>query len=381
MFTDLAKDEQDSVRLLVVEACARVALATPAAERESAILPAVLECAQDKSWRVRYVVAGSFGDISQAFGERITQECLAQHVVALVGDSEAEVRAVACSKLAESCRHLNCEQLVAHMIPAVQAAAADECEHVRSSLASSVMSLSMQLGKDNTQQYLLPLFMDLLKDTSSDVRLHLLSRLGDLNQVIGTAILSQSLVPTITALGQDEKWRVRIAVVEHVPKMAEQLGVEFFDGEVRSLCESWLTDSVFAVRCAATENVRFMTEKFGVAWAGQHLIPNTIALTESVNYLHRSVSLMTIGHLGSVVPQDYLAQELLPKLALLADDNVPNIRFGVAKTLAKLSSSVTPQVLTEQVQPLLTKLQQDTDADVQFYAYTAMQDQKDTMEL
>ncbi|NXA16604.1 2AAA phosphatase, partial [Sapayoa aenigma] len=48
---------QDSVRLLAVEACVSIAQLLPQEELEGLVMPTLRQAAEDKSWRVRYMVA------------------------------------------------------------------------------------------------------------------------------------------------------------------------------------------------------------------------------------------------------------------------------------------------------------------------------------
>ena len=54
LFVNLAQDDQDSVRLLAVEAGIAVAALLPSADVEQLIMPTLRQSAEDKSWRVRY---------------------------------------------------------------------------------------------------------------------------------------------------------------------------------------------------------------------------------------------------------------------------------------------------------------------------------------
>lgn len=58
LFNNLASDEQDSVRLLAVEACVTIAGLFKHEDVERFLLPSLKLAIDDKSWRVRYVVAG-----------------------------------------------------------------------------------------------------------------------------------------------------------------------------------------------------------------------------------------------------------------------------------------------------------------------------------
>ncbi len=65
MFINLAQDEQDSVRLLAVEACVSIASLLPQEDTEQLLMPTLRQSAEDKSWRVRYMVADKFVDIQK----------------------------------------------------------------------------------------------------------------------------------------------------------------------------------------------------------------------------------------------------------------------------------------------------------------------------
>ncbi len=55
---------QDSVRLLAVEACASIAGLLDHQDVETLVMPTLREAANDKSWRVRYMVADKFTEVS-----------------------------------------------------------------------------------------------------------------------------------------------------------------------------------------------------------------------------------------------------------------------------------------------------------------------------
>lgn len=63
MFVTLSQDNQDSVRLLSIQNCIAFAKLLSPTEIVSHVLPIVRKCAQDKSWRVRYMVAEHFKEV------------------------------------------------------------------------------------------------------------------------------------------------------------------------------------------------------------------------------------------------------------------------------------------------------------------------------
>ncbi|KAI4895572.1 hypothetical protein NFI96_001878 [Prochilodus magdalenae] len=226
LFTALASDEQEDLETLV--------------------MPTLRQAAEDKSWRVRYMVADKFSELQKAVGPEITKNDLVPAFQNLLKDCEAEVRAAAANKVKEFCENLPADSretiIMSHVLPCVKELVSDTNQHVKSALASVIMGLSTILGKDNTVEHLLPLFLAQLKDECPEVRLNIISNLDCVNEVIGIRQLSQSLLPAIVELAEDAKWRVRLAIIEYMPLLAGQLGVEFFDEKLNSLCMAWLVD-------------------------------------------------------------------------------------------------------------------------------------------
>ena len=122
LFHNLANDEQDSVRLLAVEACAAIAGTLTKPDIEQLIAPTLNSAAKDKSWRVRYMVADKFVEVGtgrlcmcvysvslqlqKAVGPQLTKTNLVHAFASLLKDPEAEVRAAASNKLkGEQCHY------------------------------------------------------------------------------------------------------------------------------------------------------------------------------------------------------------------------------------------------------------------------------------
>ena len=84
---------QDSVRLLAVEACVSIAEILEKEDVEQLVMPTLRACADDKSWRVRYMVADKFTELQAAVGPDITKTDLIPAFQSLLKDCEAEVGA------------------------------------------------------------------------------------------------------------------------------------------------------------------------------------------------------------------------------------------------------------------------------------------------
>jgi len=87
IFKTFAKDEQDSVRLLTVENAIALATKFTEEENQSIVKPVLLACAGDRSWKVRYMIAGHFCELVDVLGKDITQYDLLLFFVKLLKDS------------------------------------------------------------------------------------------------------------------------------------------------------------------------------------------------------------------------------------------------------------------------------------------------------
>lgn len=406
LFQHLASDDQDSVRLLTVDILIAIAEAVPKEQQSShgVLLTALRSLFEDKSWRVRYMVADRFEKIAKAVDEEVVNRDLVPAFVKLLKDTEAEVRSAIAGQIPGFCALLESETLLHDVMPSIEELVSDQSQHVRAALGTQISGLAPILGKDETISHLLPMFLQMLKDEFPDVRLNIISKLELVNNVIGIELLSQSLLPAIVQLAEDKQWRVRLAIIEYVPLLASQLGVKFFDEKLSSLCMSWLGDTVFSIREASTQNLKKLTEVFGVEWANDAIVPKVMAMGHHPNYLYRMTTCFAVSTLAPALSMEVIEASILPMMDKLVNDDIPNIRFNVAKsyailieTLKRLPEHSTvlalekagqpatgcqkgQDLITKQILPNLEKLQQDDDVDVRYFATTAAQGYADAMQ-
>ncbi|RJE19864.1 hypothetical protein PHISCL_07803 [Aspergillus sclerotialis] len=395
LFQYLASDDQDSVRLLTVEILVSIAEEIPKEQQPShgVLLTSLRVLFDDKSWR-----------IAKAVHDDVVTRDMVPAFVKLLKDTEAEVRTAISGQIPGFCGLIDRDTLLNEIMTSVEDLVSDPSQHVRAALGTQISGLAPILGKDETIAHLLPMFLQMLKDEFPDVRLHIISKLELVNKVIGIELLSQSLLPAIVQLAEDKQWRVRLAIIEYIPLLASQLGVKFFDEQLSDLCMGWLGDTVFSIREAATQNLRKLTEVFGVEWSKNSIIPKVVAMGQHPNYLYRMTTCFAISTLAPVVTLDIIENSILAILERLAADDIPNIRFNVAKsyavlintlrrlpaegTLAELENSGktgTPaprsqDIIQQRIMPSLEKLQEDEDVDVRYFATTASGSHEEVMQ-
>lgn len=411
LFERLTNDTQDSVRLLTVSVL--IALSKHLGPEATAqyLLQALRSLCSDSSWRVRFMIAENFVSLATAAGPDIVQSDLVAVYASLLRDNEAEVRVAACSQIPGFGKLVGPQVTLERLLPNLQDLVSDTAQHVRSALAGQVPGLSPVLGKDATIEHLLPLFLRLLRDESPDVRLAIISKMDQVNEVIGVELLAQSLLPAIVELAEDKQWRVRLAIIEYIPLLSRQLGVDFFNTQLRGLCLAWLSDPVYSIREAATLNLRKLTEIFGSEWAADKILPEVLegVHAESVprsataatppqdpssvaeeegtgegdspfqqtGYLRRMTTVLALATLVPVLSRETIESKVLPAVHGLVNDPIPNIRFNVAKCLEALvpvvkGGQALQGPVADKLKPMLGQLEQDSDADVRFYASRAL---------
>lgn len=101
LFQHLASDDQDSVRLLTVDCLIAIEESVPKGEQAShgVLLSSLRGLIEDKSWRVRYMVADRFERIAKAVDDEVVQRDLVPAFAKLLKDTEAEVRSAVAGQI------------------------------------------------------------------------------------------------------------------------------------------------------------------------------------------------------------------------------------------------------------------------------------------
>jgi serine/threonine-protein phosphatase 2A regulatory subunit A len=150
LFKHLASDDQDSVRLLTVEILIAIAEVVPKEQQSShgILLTALRSLFEDKSWRVRYMVADRFEKIAKAVDEEVVTRDLVPSFVKMLKDNEAEVRSAIAGQIPGFCQLLDRETLLHDVMPAIEELVTDSSQHVRAALGMQISGLAPILGKE-----------------------------------------------------------------------------------------------------------------------------------------------------------------------------------------------------------------------------------------
>ena len=108
-------------------------------------------------------------------------------------------------------------------------------------------------------------------------------------------------------------------------------------------------------------------------------VVQVMSMARDQNYLHRMTCLFGINVLAEACGPEITATMMLPIVLGMATDNVANVRFNVAKTLARITPILDASVTQSQIKPCLEKLNSDSDFDVRYYASEAMGKEIETL--
>ena len=84
------------------------------------LLPYIKKFAEDKSWRIRYLVADRIMELANGIGLDVAKDVLTPFYCAFLKDGESEVRTAAVGKLSEYCKILDQNVILTKIIPSLK---------------------------------------------------------------------------------------------------------------------------------------------------------------------------------------------------------------------------------------------------------------------
>lgn len=101
------------------------------------MLTFIRSCAEDKSWRMRYMLADKIVDIAKCMDKESVVLNLVDLFANFLQDPEAEIRTIASTRSADFCKFLDSATIIRKVIPALKKLSTDTFVHVRSNIAFS----------------------------------------------------------------------------------------------------------------------------------------------------------------------------------------------------------------------------------------------------
>ena len=104
----------------VIDSCVCLAKQLPPAKVNSLLWPYVMKLAEDKSWRIRFLVADRIMDLATGIGFDQAKANLLPYFCNFLNDSESEVRTAAVGRISDFCKILSADDIVKKVIPCLK---------------------------------------------------------------------------------------------------------------------------------------------------------------------------------------------------------------------------------------------------------------------
>lgn len=351
LFDSLTVDEHDSVRQMTLESIVQILSNQPN------LISVAMRYAKDRSWRVRYALTEFIGEIS----DLVEENTYLSNFVELLKDPEAEVRSIAVSKLIVIIHKMKESSILNFLLPALEPLVKDASPYVKISLIQTLCQLPPKLGPENSVMRLLPLINKLIKDENYEVRMTFAENIHSFNSTIGADKVLIFTVPLLLNMMNDPQWRVRLKVIEYIPQLSELIDKDKFNEKITEHLMRWVEDPVYTIRDTTLDAIVKLATVYGNVWATQTLTPMIKSMSSSDNFTKRMTALLAVKKLFHILNP----KEAISVLLKLSNDNVPNIRFNVAKIIQYNTSHLQ---FKQEFMQIIEKLSSDTDRDVQHYA-------------
>ena len=355
----LSTDEHDSVRQAVLESISKII------SKYKDLIQLVKKLSKDKSWRVRYTLVEHLQEYLEPFD---SANNIVNEVVALINDSEPEIKCITLSNLSHIIQKLDKNSIEVYIMPSYEKLAKDPSQYVRLSLVQAICNTSSHFDVETAVQKLLPIITTLIKDDSFDVRISFADSMHKFNESIGPEKVVSYSVPLILQMMKDNQWRLRHKVVECLPQVADMIGAESFNENSSESIGSWVKDSVFAVREATLEAIKQISnmDGYGENWVKTRILPVVQDLAKEQVFTRRMTALSALNKFGNLIG----GKEFYALVEGLGGDSVPNIKFNVAKTIRNNVGKIKGQNFSK----ILERMKGDADPDVKFFAEEALRE-------
>ncbi|CAG2101590.1 unnamed protein product, partial [Medioppia subpectinata] len=248
---------------------------------------------------------------------------------------------------------------------------------VRWTLASSLHQMSNILGSELTTRDLLPVFLSFMKDLD-EVRFGILQNLAPFLKLL-LRPQQQGILPKISEflkMDNTRNWRFRQTLAQQIIELADIYTASEIMEYLLPIGLVLLNDKVSEVRLAAIRLISVLIKQIFESFLYD---PTTYTdnrldiiwelnsqLAESSKWIQRQTYILVCDQLiqNESIPTELFIDKMLQHLLNLSDDNVPNIRLVLARTLANTFWPIAQFRSHLKVQQTLEDLQSDKDKDV-----------------
>lgn len=205
--------------------------------------------------------------------------------------------------------------------------------------------MSRVVGKDLTIQKIQPILLELIKDDNSEVKLNVIEGYIKVASIVGKENINQFIFE-LTSLTKDGQWRVRMAIFELFGELGIKFGEEVFCKMIEEPFMGYLNNTAAAVRVKGVEKSGQLAEQFKESWIINNYIPKVTAAynSDKKGYNYRICCLSSLGEVLKKLSKDQVGSLVVPLFMKAMKDDIPNVRFYVAKVINKNKKDIDPQL-------------------------------------
>lgn len=284
----------------------------------------------DKSWRVRYMIATRLNDLCDALGPQATRCDLLPAYITVLRDNEPEVRTAAAFKVTEIVK-----RIVA--LPPKAGAAS---------------------GSDHVMHDIFPNVEQLVTDSSQHVRAALASNVMGLAPVLGFEITVSHLVDIVLSLLKDEYPEVRLNVITHLEKFSFIMSVDKLSSELLPAIVDLAMDKNWRVRLAIIERIPLLARQLGKDFFGESskLGELCISWLGDCVFSIREAAIKNLKYLTEIFELDWSKKHIVPQVMEMYDKSGNYLlRMTSLHAIGLLSEVVGTETVEESFLPIVTE--------------------------
>lgn len=285
----------------------------------------------DKSWRVRYMVADQLSSLCEALGAEATRADLLPAFVKVLKDSEPEVRTAAANKV--------------------------------TSMAKRIVQLPPPAGGEGTGlelvvRKIMPIVEEMVSDTSQHVRSALASNIMGLAPELGADITVNHLVDVVLALLKDEYPEVRLNVISRLDKVSFIMSIEKLSSELLPAIVDLAEDKNWRVRLAIIQHIPLLARQLGRDFFEENgkLGDLCISWLGDCVYSIREAAIRNLKALTEIFGLEWAKDHIVPQVLGMYDtSNNYLLRMTSLHAIGVLSEVVGTETVEESFLPIVTE--------------------------
>lgn len=376
-FKTLTNDDSANVRILTISSLVDLAKNLNDEENKAYMIPIIINLTSDKSWRVKFHLAGHFASIAKAVGREVT-DSLIPIFSSLLRDPEGEVRISAVKALRDFIHLLKLDR-VKSVLAYLQTLAKDTVSLVRVGVCQVLHKiLAMKLpplkpsSKDSLAGRIHTILLEGVMDPDLEVKLEAMDILKQWGILIQFSDIHKVLKQVQTYLNPTTNWRLRGKVLDALLTIAcAKKDPALFSKHFKHVFTLGLKDPAFRVRETTLEFIPrfslFLTDNYILTYLAVEILhilddPNTF------NYMLRVSSLYALAYFHQASKDKKSIADLILKQVLpLLHTPLVNIRQVTVKVLNTVLLTTTNNDFLNQVPNKLKQLATtETDPEILF---------------